>query len=1055
MDNTHTTPISRLATFQANDEFRLFHLAKQLHEQGYFKSVLNHHQYQVLSHVLALDSLPVWKAFLEGQCTLQISTDSDNKPGADDENWEEGPAPALLLALNVRFLLWEKAIDFYFTQIRRANSAALVKPSNSATPDYTLLESLDVLPGPDAEPADKPAKPVRDEEDDYDDDDDEEEESSGNGHNGAALSDALPENITTDDDGRIVLLIPRHQLQVKLENGDDTTAYNLDSENGTNLLEERDAQLRSISKIYHNFEYDRETLIKRRKLEKSDMQLEKPTEGDSPAIAISFGLGSHLLQHLLSTIRDKRDEITLLDLELRSLFMDIRKNRGKWANDERVGQEELYEACEKVLLDLRGYTEHLTPFLNKVSKREAPNYGLIVKKPMDLNTVMKKLKALAYLSKNAFVDDLMLIWNNCLLYNADPKHFLRAHAIAMQKRTQKLVSQIPDIVIRNRADLEKNDEDDEDNNTPVGAGKLSKKGQMRRQEKVKVEELDTVEPAGSATPAVVEDSKDPEPEPEKDAEPEKESERDDAATATEEPENEDEEENEDDRNDNGNEDNEDLQDAELQAWKVLTAKSRANYCLSRAALFDESNRLRMDADAIMRDPKQMSMFDHYLTNHEVVAKGNKLLDNDEPYLLEYDIAGGIPELGYAGVTDEDQEQYENAMAEELLRNPVAQPPRMVLPKLGLNGLYLKNITMIQEIRKICFKILLIRQMQTQQYMHRTQMQQPEIEYIHEDDLDPISRLGNHDLANADVQYVALRRAVAKVIMHTGFETTEPCAANTLTQVAERYMASLARLMKLHRELVLRNVPGPRELVLMTLLENGVDKPDDLYTFVQEKVKKNEAKLEDLRVKLQGFLKELLRPSLDSLSEQNFDDNSEQFTTGDFTSELGDDFFGFKELGLDKEFKMLTLSVPVYLLHLRLQSSLANSGTTRKSTKYEDLTEWQTVKLLKAMVPQQIGLLQGFYQDLVQRTEAAWVKQQKRKGESTELPPPDQLFLLEDDELPQKQRNIRPRLPPTGKISSIKKKPLSTAYILPEDDPVFEQSLPDDVHDFLGEIKMEA
>ena len=44
------------------------------------------------------------------------------------------------------------------------------------------------------------------------------------------------------------------------------------------------------------------------------------------------------------------------------------------SNDDRVGQEELYEACEKVLTDLKNYTEHSTPFLNKVNKREAPDY---------------------------------------------------------------------------------------------------------------------------------------------------------------------------------------------------------------------------------------------------------------------------------------------------------------------------------------------------------------------------------------------------------------------------------------------------------------------------------------------------------------------------------------------------------------------------------------------------------------------------------------------------------------------------------------------------------
>ncbi|KAI8139599.1 Bromodomain-containing protein, partial [Fennellomyces sp. T-0311] len=61
-----------------------------------------------------------------------------------------------------------------------------------------------------------------------------------------------------------------------------------------------------------------------------------------------------------------------------------------------------------------------TPFLNKVSKREAPDYFEVIKRPMDLGTVTKKMKALQYKSKKEFADDLYLIYENCLLYNTNP-----------------------------------------------------------------------------------------------------------------------------------------------------------------------------------------------------------------------------------------------------------------------------------------------------------------------------------------------------------------------------------------------------------------------------------------------------------------------------------------------------------------------------------------------------------------------------------------------------------------------------------------------------------
>lgn len=66
----------------------------------------------------------------------------------------------------------------------------------------------------------------------------------------------------------------------------------------------------------------------------------------------------------------------------------------------------------------------------------------------------KKLKAVQYKSKQEFVDDINLIWANCLKYNANPEHFLRRHALFMRKETEKLVPLIPPIVIRDRAVVE-------------------------------------------------------------------------------------------------------------------------------------------------------------------------------------------------------------------------------------------------------------------------------------------------------------------------------------------------------------------------------------------------------------------------------------------------------------------------------------------------------------------------------------------------------------------------------------------------------------------------
>jgi len=63
---------------------------------------------------------------------------------------------------------------------------------------------------------------------------------------------------------------------------------------------------------------------------------------------------------------------------------------------------------------------------------------------MDLSTVLKKVKAFQYSSKEDFVVDLDLIWDNCLLYNSSPDSLYRVHAQKMRERAAIVLRKIPD-----------------------------------------------------------------------------------------------------------------------------------------------------------------------------------------------------------------------------------------------------------------------------------------------------------------------------------------------------------------------------------------------------------------------------------------------------------------------------------------------------------------------------------------------------------------------------------------------------------------------------------
>src|SRR3569833_806519 len=100
----------------------------------------------------------------------------------------------------------------------------------------------------------------------------------------------------------------------------------------------------------------------------------------------NLGASSLTLKHLIARIDLKRSQVLATDTELRLLMNEVRKNRSKWASEESVGQEELYEALEKVLSELKAHTEYSTPFLSRVNKRDAPDYINFIKQPMDLGS---------------------------------------------------------------------------------------------------------------------------------------------------------------------------------------------------------------------------------------------------------------------------------------------------------------------------------------------------------------------------------------------------------------------------------------------------------------------------------------------------------------------------------------------------------------------------------------------------------------------------------------------------------------------------------------------
>ncbi|KAL4924316.1 SAGA histone acetyltransferase complex subunit SPT7 [Aspergillus undulatus] len=829
-----------------------------------------------------------------------------------------------------------------------------------------------------------------------------------------------------------------------------------------------EAAKRSFHTLFYTLENDRDAMLDQQRLEESERQVEAEMSGQAnagPAATsgssgygslsnANLGASSLTLKNLIARIDMKRSMVQASDADLRSLMSEVRKNRSKWASEDKIGQEELYEAAEKVLSELKAMTEHSTAFLTRVNKRDAPDYYSVIKHPMDLGTMTKKLKALQYKSKQDFVDDLNLIWANCLKYNTNPEHFLRKHALYMKKETEKLVPLIPEIVIRDRAEVEAEerrlqmaelDGGDESDDEPImssrgrkAPGKSSKKGAAPAPSTPSGSEP----PAGSASqpPAPVRSDSDiplegvqngfatpPPPGTQTPSDP-----AGAVAAASGE------------QNDSMELDGLatpttalsalatpgiELDDPEYKVWKQVTKKDRALIAAERHRLL-KGDKINADEPALLRTKAGMR---RWLKNQEKVrAEADKLnepgsiepaaasetlaegIEGEEDKVIPdyYDVMSGIPDLPHHWQWKEDSEGNLVDTNEDFLRTlpkgSFMQPDSKLSRKMDA------NMRQMQETRKICSKIGIVKQMQLQSQMYQNQFQKYNPESFAERDIDTHVMNDNGPVIAPWVCKAALQRSVAKVFYHAGFEEYQPTAIDAATDMASDFFVKIGETLKSYMEApkvpVEDSVEATAasqwkraytepEMMLHTLSSVGIN-IEDLESYIKDDVERLGTKLVTAHDRLRSLLSELLRPVLQEGGEDGsmaFADGSEQFVGGDFAEDIDEDFFGFKELGLDKEFGLATLSVPLHLLQNRMYNAAQSQNTSSSPSVAVFTPPPSYPRITSENVSSQIGLVQAFFN----------AKLQAHNNEP----------LVEDLELPPKQRPMaaRPRLPASGKI----------------------------------------
>jgi hypothetical protein len=92
------------------------------------------------------------------------------------------------------------------------------------------------------------------------------------------------------------------------------------------------------------------------------------------------------------------------------------KSKKKTSRSSRAEKD--LSVCHTLLSELGGHDESW-PFLQPVNTKQFPTYKKIIKTPMDISTIRKKLNDGMYKLRDEFREDVNLMFRNCEIFNED------------------------------------------------------------------------------------------------------------------------------------------------------------------------------------------------------------------------------------------------------------------------------------------------------------------------------------------------------------------------------------------------------------------------------------------------------------------------------------------------------------------------------------------------------------------------------------------------------------------------------------------------------------
>ncbi|KAJ7184086.1 hypothetical protein C8R46DRAFT_1208327 [Mycena filopes] len=201
----------------------------------------------------------------------------------------------------------------------------------------------------------------------------------------------------------------------------------------------------------------------------------------------------------------------------------------------------------------------------------------------------------------------------------------------------------------------------------------------------------------------------------------------------------------------------------------------------------------------------------------------------------------------------------------------------------------------------------------------------------------------------------------KVLEHAGFQGTSTIALDVLASVTSEYLLNVGRTIRYLCDKYSQTMTS-EEIILHTLFESGISRVQDLERYISDDVERYGARLGDLEKKLVGAYREVT--AVDVLSDEGlFEDEEEEggaLTMGDFADALGEDYLGLRELGIAAEFGMQSLSIPKKLLRGKKRAVGVATNVAPAPPPLPFPLPPPFLPLTAAKVESQIGLLRPYY-----------------------------------------------------------------------------------------------